>query len=371
VHVCIAFDSFKDCATSRDLSFHLSHILSSRIDLQFTVLPIADGGEGSLDAILEGKTLEKRELVVFDPLQKAINAYYLYDSDNDEAFVELAIASGIERVKPSERNCWYTTAYGTGQLINDAIKRHAKRVYLFLGSSSTTEMGVSIAAACGWKFYSGNQLIEYPSGKDLSLIDVIEAPMMSKWPEVIACADVSNPLYGKNGAAFVYGPQKGATTEQIEKLDNGLRHVSSLIRDQFEIDLQDVQGAGAAGGIGAGAQAFFNAQIISGFDLIAETISLEKNIQNSDVVISGEGSFDEQSLNGKGVHRIIQLAKKHGKKTIIICGRCHLSADFRSELGDCTIYDLSTIFRHQEISKENTFGQLEQLKEQIITTITS
>lgn len=371
MNVCIAFDSFKDCVTSRDLSFQLSHILSFRNDLKCTVLPIADGGEGSLAAIQESHALNKIELSVLDPLKNPIEGYYLINELKNEAFIELAVVSGIERVDIADRNCWNTTAYGTGQLINHAIKQKVQKIHLFLGSSSTTEMGVSIAAACGWKFYIDGEPLKYPTGKDLIHIDTIEPPDMSCWPEMIACADVNNPLYGDKGAACVYGPQKGASIEQIDKLDKALKHMASLMMDQFGMDLQNVPGAGAAGGIGAGTHAFFNAKIIPGFEVISEALDLEENIKNADVVISGEGSFDELSFNGKGVHRILQIANKYGKRSIIICGRCELSERTLHKIKDCTIYDLSAIFKHQEISKKKTFEQLEQLKEQIITSITS
>jgi len=369
VKVCIAFDSFKDCVTSRDLSLKLSHILNGDNDLEFNVLPIADGGEGSLDAINASAQFKEIRLTVKDPLQRPIDAYYLINEQKNEAYIELSVASGIERLKKAQRNCWVTTAYGTGELIADAIARQVNHIYLFLGSSSTTEMGVSLAAACGWQFQADGVNINIPLGRDLLMIDDIKKPDTATWPSFTACADVSNPLYGDRGAAIIYGPQKGASEEHVLQLDNGLKRIADIVQKKFNKDIVNVKGAGAAGGIGAGAQAFFDANIKSGFKLISEAIDLEKAIEDCDVIITGEGCFDGQSFNGKGVHRIITLAKEKTKRVIVICGISNLTDEERAQLGDCVVYDLSAIFKHKHVSKENTYNQLEQLKEQIITSI--
>ncbi|WP_338356359.1 glycerate kinase [Yeosuana marina] len=291
-------------------------------------LPLSDGGDGIIDILeyhLHGKRLK---LQVNNPLFRSIQASYLNMDAINTAFIEMAAASGIALLKPEEQNCFYTTSLGTGELIKHAIKKGAKTIILGIGGSATNDCGIGMAAALGYTFEDERGKELRPIGKNLSKIHHINTnTVLNVLDEVefkVAC-DVTNPLFGKNGAAYVYGPQKGASSSEIAQLDEGLQHLSKLFIKQFDRDIQNLKGAGAAGGMGAGASVFLNAELQSGITLVKDLINFDAKINNADWVITGEGKLDAQTLSGKTIHGVITSAKAKKIKVAAFCGAMDLS----------------------------------------------
>jgi glycerate kinase len=291
-------------------------------------LPLADGGDGTIEILdyhLHGKMAE---VSVNDPLFRPILASYLFIKSTLTAFIEMAEASGMELLSADEQNCFYTTTYGTGELIHDAIKKGAKNIILGIGGSATNDCGIGMANALGFKFLNndGNEVVAI--GKNMSEIKKIDTAHVLKDLDQInfkvAC-DVTNTLYGENGAAYVYAPQKGANSEEIQQLDKGLINMAVLFKQQFDMDIQNRKGAGAAGGMGAGSMVFLKADLISGIDLVKDLIDFENISKQADWIITGEGKLDHQTLSGKTIHGIIKTAKKYNIPIAAFCGSIDLS----------------------------------------------
>jgi glycerate kinase len=263
------------------------------------------------------------------PTQR-VEAKYLWLAQSQTAFIEMAQASGLTLLKPSERNPALTTTFGTGELIKNALNQGAKKLYLAIGGSATNDAGVGMLMALGWQFLDslGNSI--NLGGNELVQIQQIIPPkdlqVFSQGVEIFC--DVTNPLYGANGAAQVFGKQKGADENLIKSLDQGLKHFANVIQEQLGINL-NFPGAGAAGGLGAGAKLGFDAKISRGIERIAELTGLEAHIQASDVVITGEGQFDQQSLQGKVICGVLALAQKYQRPVILLTG----NSEFKNYAG--------------------------------------
>jgi len=270
--------------------------------VEVTKLPIADGGDGTLTVLEQYLDAKKIQLQTFDALNNPIQAYYLLD--NEVAYIELAIASGLAHLKKGERNPLKTNNRGTGLLIKNAFEKGAKKVVLCLGGSATTEAGLSIASELGYRFYNKGEKTVSPKGANLlEIIDYEKPANLNDFKLEILC-DVNNPLYGKNGAAYVYGPQKGADEHAVELLDKGLKHIARLILEKEGIDINATPGAGAAGGIAGGLLGLFNAQLISGFHFLNDLVGLEEQIKHSNLIITGEGNFDASIKKIKTINSI-------------------------------------------------------------------
>ncbi len=320
MNVLIIPDKFKGSLTAQEICELAEETLKSyNTNFAIKSIPFADGGEGSLDSITDALQLKTRKIQVFDPLMRPIEAYYKYDKHT--AYIEMAQASGLNLLNSHERNCYFTSSFGTGQLIKDCIENEISNILLFIGGSATNDAGIGMAAALGYSFIDKNGSILDPIGKNLSEIDdYISTSNIFSTVNIQVATDVNNPLYGINGAAHVYGPQKGASKSQILALDEGLKNISQLVKRKTGIDYSNVPGSGAAGGVGAGAQIFFNATIQSGFSTMVDILSVESSIKWADLVITGEGKLDRQTIEGKVVAGIASLTKKHNKKLVIICG---------------------------------------------------
>jgi len=285
-------------------------------------VPMADGGEGTVEAIM---TVNKGEIIntrVLDPLGREIDSFFGILPDNT-AVIEMAAASGINLLSEQERNPMKTTSYGTGQLIKKALDCGCKRIIVGIGGSATNDGGVGMAQALGVSFLDkeGNQIGF--GGGELSKIDRIDVTSLDsriKDTVIIVASDVKNPLCGPNGASSVYGPQKGATHEMVKVLDRNLKHLAEVIRKQLEVDVLDVPGSGAAGGLGAGLIAFLGARFYLGIKLVMELVQFEEKIKMADLVITGEGSTDYQTLFGKVPFGIAKIAKQYNKPVLCISG---------------------------------------------------
>jgi glycerate 2-kinase len=298
--------------------------------------PLSDGGDGTID-ILEYHLKGKRIVVnVNDPLFRKIEASYLHMAAVKTAFIEMAAASGMYLLKKEEQNCFNTTTLGTGELILDAINKGAKTIILGIGGSATNDCGMGMATALGYKFEDEHGSELEPIGKNLSKVKNIKSDSVIDTLKSIdfkvAC-DVTNPLYGKEGAAYVYGPQKGASPLEIEALNAGLENMSNLFKKQFDVDVQNIKSAGAAGGMGAGTSVFLNAELKSGIDLVKSLVAFDEKIKGADWIITGEGKLDSQTLSGKTIDGVITSAKKHDIPVAVICGSIELSKTETDALG--------------------------------------
>ena len=315
--VTIAMDSFKGSLTSLEAGYAVRDgILLSRPDADISVLPLADGGEGTLEAIAPYIKGTAKTLTVTGPLGTPVSACYIFDEDSKTAYIEMAKASGLTLIRPEELDPYKTTSYGTGELIKDAISSGAGKIIVFIGGSATNDGGAGMLQALGAKLSDkyGNDIPGGASGlKDLFSVD------MSGLPDdnisFVVASDVTNPLCGTNGASHVYGPQKGATHEMAVNMDNWLRSFADITGfDPGE------KGTGAAGGMSFALKNFLGAETMPGADLVINITGASGFILNSDIVITGEGRMDHQTVNGKAPYKIMKLAKTYGKTVIGITG---------------------------------------------------
>ena len=337
MNILIAPDAFKDCMSARQVAISLRRGIERIMpETDFQIAPMADGGEGTVESVIDATGGKRIEWVVKDPLMREINSFYGITGDGSTAVIEMAAASGIELLIPEERDPWVTSTFGTGELIKNALDRGCKKLLLGIGGSATNDGGAGMAEALGVKFTCGREISPRPGGGALGDVERIHMegldPGIADLDILVAC-DVSNPLTGPEGASAIYGPQKGADGDMVKKLDHNLEHFAVLIRQQLGKEISHVPGAGAAGGLGAGLMAFLGARLMKGFDMIAETVGLEEKIMQADLVITGEGKMDGQTQFGKTPFGVAQLAQKHGKPVIGIAGTLEEGSEVLYQMG--------------------------------------
>lgn len=276
--------------------------------------------------------------------------------------MELAIASGLVHLKPEERNPLYTHNEGTGKLIQHALRQGAQKIVLCLGGSATTEAGLSIATELGYRFLDKKNKPIQPTGETLSTIMHYEKTDAYVDFELEVLCDVTNPLYGPQGAAYVYAPQKGADQTTVQLLDKGLQHIAQLIKQQTNIDINTIAGAGAAGGIAGGLFALFDAKLINGFDYLSQLSNLENQIQISEVVVSGEGKVNHSSLQGKVPGKIAELCLKYQKPLILIAGDSSLQVE---DLPQIPIHTITAIAQNETDAMSNAAEYIERIASEI------
>ncbi len=353
--ILIAPDKFKGSLTARQVCDAVAEGVRNKYpDAQITKLPLADGGEGTMRILTEffkGKIVKAK---VPGPLFEYIDAEYGTDNE-DGAFIEMAAASGLELIPKEKRNPLDTTSFGTGQLILHAAQRGAKRIILGIGGSSTNDAGIGMAEALGYKFLDlGRQPLK-PIGRNLVHIESIDKMKVSpliRNLRVTALCDVNNPLYGPNGAAYVYGPQKGADAAAISLLDQGLMNFERVARRVLGKSA-DFPGAGAGGGIAGGANVFFNLNVRSGIEFIMATLRVKEQIEAADLIITGEGKIDRQTLSGKVVGTVAKYALDARKKTIAVCGVCELRKNEMEKIGIADVVSLTDHFTPNEAAIAN------------------
>jgi len=332
--IVIAMDSFKAAIPAGQACKIVAEVIAEFIPgAHLSIKPMADGGEGTAKAMIaakQGKWVTKK---VTGPLPdiKVKAGFAWFDSDRT-ALVEMASASGLELLSPSERNPLKTTTYGTGELIKAAAMRKPQKILLAVGGSATVDGGVGAATALGWQFLDKNHKQIPPGGGELPHIRKILPPQNLYLPPVEVLCDVQNPLCGRTGAARVFGPQKGAAPRDVELLESGLTHLAELVGRQLDKDL-NVPGAGAAGGLAAGAIAFMNATLLSGVKTIINFTNLEAELDDADWIITGEGCFDRQSLYGKVVSGIAEIAANSNIPAAVIAGQIHLPKSRYQRMG--------------------------------------
>ena len=324
MNILIATDKFKDSQTAFQVGEGLKKgILKTFPTAICETVPLADGGEGTLEAlqiVLGGKFVTCE---VQDPLFRKIQAKYLWIASTQTAVVEMARASGIELLKPNERNALITSTFGTGQLILDAFQKDTREIILTVGGSATNDGGIGMAVALGYVFLDENHQELKPIGENLLKICSIDKskihPSISNIKFTVA-TDVINPFYGENGAAKIFAKQKGADEKSIELLNKGLENLAQLFQKTFHLNIQQKQGSGAGGGIGGGAMAFLNAKICSAADWILDIMDIDSKLKSANVLITGEGKIDSQTWQGKLISRLLERANKYHVPTILVCG---------------------------------------------------
>jgi glycerate kinase len=322
--IVIAADSFKGSLSSEQVADSVEKgILKVFPQCEIQKVFIADGGEGTVDALVETLKGESVTVTVNNPLMQVVEAHYGIIENGTTAVIEIALASGLPLIAPEKRNPMKTTTFGTGELIKDALSRGCRRFLVGIGGSATNDAGTGMLQALGYRFFSadGNELGK--GGEILSRIERIDDSCVIKEirdSEFIIACDVTNPFSGKTGAAYIFAPQKGADSEMVKLLDDGLKHFASVIKNFNGINIDNIPGAGAAGGLGGGFKAFLNASLVSGINRMLDAIDFDKRIQDADLIITGEGKLDTQTAMGKAPRGVLDRAKKYHIPVIAIGG---------------------------------------------------
>lgn len=363
MHIVIAPDSFKGTLSSEQIIEIVSAEAHRHFpDAKITGVPIADGGEGTVHAVLSSRGGTLRSVAVKNPLFETIEASYgILDnaSGKPSAIIEMAAASGLTLLSATQRSALTTTSYGTGELIADALKQGIRDITVAIGGSATNDGGMGAMAALGFRFLDKNGKEVTPTGENLIHVARIDTsailPELTEKVSFTVMCDVHSPFCGPCGATYTYGPQKGATTEQLALLEQGMLHFAEIIKRNLGKDIRDVEGAGAAGGLGGALCAFLDASLKSGIQTLLELVSFESLIRDADIIISGEGCADGQSAQGKALWGIGTSAKALGVPVIAIVGGMRPDA---KQLYDCGItaivpalnraMSLTEVFRHSK-----------------------
>ena len=318
MRVLIASDKFKGSLGAAEVAEAIAAGIADVLPhAEITLLPIADGGEGTAEVICRAARGEWHECEVHDPLGRRVRARYCTIDGGATAVMEMSEASGLWRVPFEKRDPLIASSFGTGEMLLDAARRgEVGKVIIGLGGSATNDGGFGMARALGFRFFDADEQELRGSVADLTQLARIEAPLDLRLPEIIAAVDVRNPLLGDRGATRVFGPQKGATAADLEVLEAALTRLAAVTGGHD----RDVPGAGAAGGLGFGLMRFCRASLRSGFEVVAEVTHLEDAVRAADVVITGEGRLDAQTLEGKAPAGVAQFARKHGKRVYAIVG---------------------------------------------------
>ncbi|MDZ7605726.1 MAG: glycerate kinase [Cyclobacteriaceae bacterium] len=368
--IVIAPDSFKECLSATEVAESIMRgILRIAPDAEIRKIPMADGGEGTVEALVAATGGQIHQMNTLDPLMRPIIAKYGVLGNVEVAVIEMAAASGLALVEPENRNPLKTSTYGTGLMIKHALEQGFKRIILGIGGSATNDGGAGMAQALGFQLLDskGNEIA--PGGGNLHQIAKIDGsnknPMLANLQITVAC-DVTNPLCGPYGASAIFGPQKGANTQMVTQLDTALGHFAEIISRDLQREVADFPGAGAAGGLGAGLMAFTNATLAPGFQIISDLTNLEDSIANCDLVFTAEGRIDHQTQFGKTPIGVAKLARKYNKPLIALAGSVGSGTDELHELGITAIFSIANGPISMEESMTNAPSLLEKKAEQVM-----
>lgn len=342
--IVIAPDSYKESLSALGVAHAIERGFRAIFPLAtYVSIPLADGGEGTVEAMIGATGGTKVNENVTGPLGTDVAAFWGLSGDGKTAFIEMAAASGLELVPPALRDPLRTTSFGTGQLIRAALASGVSHIIIGIGGSATNDGGAGMVQALGARLLdrAGNDIGR--GGGSLSEIAAIDMrrfePRVKQCRIDVAC-DVTNPLTGPNGASWVFGPQKGATPAVVELLDNNLRQYARVIKHQLNIEVDSIVGAGAAGGMGAALLAFCGARLRKGIEIVTEALELERHIKDCDLVVTGEGRIDGQSINGKVPIGVAAIAKKHRKPVIGIAGSLSCDVDVVYQQGIDAVFSV-------------------------------
>ena len=322
--VVVAIDSLKGSLSSIEAGMAIRDgVLAAKPDAEVIVKPLADGGEGTTDALIEGMNGKRIDLTVTGPMHSPVDAYYGYLADNHTAVMEMASAAGITLVPAEEKNPLLATSYGVGEMMNDALQKGCRNFIIGIGGSATNDGGIGMLKALGVHFLDENGEDVGEGGQALAKVTQIDIsglnPLLKECQIQVAC-DVNNPLCGENGSTYVYGPQKGVTEDMKKQLDNDMAHFASVTSKTLGNDYRDTPGAGAAGGLGFAFLSYIGAALTPGIELILNAVGLAQELSDADVVVTGEGRLDFQTAMGKAPVGVARLAKKYHAKVIAFAG---------------------------------------------------
>lgn len=331
MNIVIAPDSFKESLSALEVATQIERGFQEIFpDAHYLKVPMADGGEGTVEAMVQATGGRRVNITVTDPLGQPTTGFYGLTGDGRTAVIEMAAASGLALVPAAQRNPERTTSYGTGELIAAALNAGARHLILGLGGSATNDAGAGMLQALGVQLLDAQGHRIGHGGAALAQLAHIDASQMdarlADCTIDVAC-DVDNPLTGEQGASAIFGPQKGATPAMVRALDMHLRHFAKLIARDMGVDVEHIPGAGAAGGMGAAVLAFFQGQLRPGCEIIAQAAGLEAAVRNADLVITGEGRIDQQTIFGKTPCGVAAIAKRYGKPVVAIAGSLGPHAD--------------------------------------------
>ncbi len=322
--VVVAIDSLKGSLSSIEAGMAIRDgVLAAKPDAEVIVKPLADGGEGTTDALIEGMNGKRIDLTVTGPMHSPVDAYYGYLADSHTAVMEMASAAGITLVPAEEKNPLLATSYGVGEMMNDALQKGCRNFIIGIGGSATNDGGIGMLKALGVHFLDENGEDVGEGGQALAKVTQIDIsglnPLLKECQIQVAC-DVNNPLCGENGSTYVYGLQKGVTEDRKKQLDKDMAHFASVTSKTLGNDYRDTPGAGAAGGLGFAFLSYIGAALIPGIELILNAVGLEQELSDADVVVTGEGRLDFQTAMGKAPVGVARLAKKYHAKVIAFAG---------------------------------------------------
>jgi glycerate kinase len=321
VRILIAPDKFKSSLGAREVAENIAIGLRDILpEAKIDIVSMADGGEGTAEVICNALGGSWVNCSAHDPLGREIEARYVWIEEGKLAIMEMSEVAGMHRLSESERDPLRANTFGVGEMLLDAARRGVDQIIIGLGGSATNDGGFGMARALGFRFFAGDKELAGDVG-ELQKLTRIEKSNALSLPKIIAAVDVRNPLLGANGATRVFGPQKGASEDKIDILENALIRLADVVSKDLGVDYREEPGAGAAGGLGFGLMSFCSAKIRPGFDIVAESIGLESKMKNVDLVITGEGSLDRQTLEGKTPAGVARLARKRGKRVFAIVGR--------------------------------------------------
>ena len=369
----LASDSFKESMTSIEACSAMEKAIKKvKNDAEVIKVPMADGGEGTVEALVNSTDGTFIETEVLNPLGRKIKSSYGILGDKKTAVIEMAKASGIELINRNERNPLITTTYGTGELIKHAVDNGIKHIVIGIGGSATNDGGCGMLQALGIKLLDAHNNEVPFGGGSLDKIEKIDISDIHKGIKdvtfEVAC-DVTNPFVGPTGASYVFGPQKGADPEMVKLLDNNLKHFAEKIKETLNIDIAEVPGAGAAGGLGGALLAFLNAELKSGIELVIKYTGLEEKVQGADYVFTGEGAIDGQTIFGKTPVGVSKVAKKYNIPVIAFGGRVSDDADNLFEEGIIALFSIMRGVESLDDALKNGAHNLEKTVENVVRTL--
>lgn len=371
--IVIAPDSFKESMTSLEAATAIEEGFKMVMPAEeYVKIPMADGGEGTVQSIIDATGGSFKAVTVKGPLGESLEAQYGLSGDQKLAVIEMAASSGLDKVAVDKRNPLKTSTYGFGKLIRSALDEGVEEILLGIGGSATNDGGAGMIMSLGGKLLDKNNNPITPTGegiKKLASIDISQMhPRIQEVSFKVAC-DVDNPLTGPNGASYIYGPQKGGTPEILEQLDQNLKHFASIVQKQLGRNIDSPSGAGAAGGLGAGLLGFLNADLQRGGELLVEILKLEDSVKDTDLLITGEGGINHQTRFGKTPVAVSRVGKKHGIPTIALTGSLNKGYETIYEEGVMAVFSIIPQLTSLEAALENGEENLRSLSTNIATII--
>jgi glycerate 2-kinase len=369
MHILIAPNAFKNSLDAAKVAEAINNGLhKSKLSYTTTCFPVADGGDGTAGLLIDHLSGQLINAIVKDPLKRKISSSFGWIEKDKTAIIELAAASGLRLLKADEYDPLITTTQGTGQLIIETLNKDVAKIILCIGGSATVDGGTGILKALGIKFFDAerNELDNLPAS--LSSLTEIDTTSLNKRianTEIIILCDVENPLLGPNGAAAVFGPQKGASGKDVELLEAGLTKLRDVVLSKMGKDMAVIKHGGAAGGVAASLHTFLNARLVNGIDYFLEATGFEKELKKADVVITGEGSIDEQTLHGKGPFGVAKRAKELSLPVIAFAGRVDIAVEQSSQHLFDRLISINEYEDDLEAAMKNTYMNLEKAAERL------